>query len=424
MAGLKKVQRLFIALPLAAGLAFPTPQTCRGGSEAATVYSDRIPDEALFCPLAGKVRRLSDAFSGRPLVIFLTTIDQGVNTTLGRYLAERQTELGPWFSWAGILVGKAQREEVEALRSNSPLRLEHCYHDADGEWWRTFKVDTLPAAVVINEDGYIIGRFDSHPEGETSALGALLEGAARACNLRGRRVHDFRLPEAGTGRKRSLLDVTGESYTMLFFLQTSCAACFQELEILSRVRNRYQDRVDLVTIFHDSDDGERVGGYLAAAGITPDCALTDPEFVQKGRYLFQSVPLLIVIGPDGNVEFARKGYRSRDAWALATELDGIFWESSGESSPTPFLEARRIHREALEYLESGNAEMAALHWERSLELFSGAYTLHAHLGDAYRELGRRRDAAREYARYLASQPGAYDLATIRTRIKSLAESSP
>lgn len=424
MAGQKRVQFLLTAVLLAAGLAFYAPEICRGGPGAPTVYSDRLPEDALFCPLAGKVRRLSEALSGRPLVVFLTTIEQGADTAFGRYLADRQMELGPWFSWAGVLVGKARREEVMALKSNSPLRLENCYHDTEGKWWRAFKVGTLPAAVVINEDGYIIGRFESFPESDTLALGALLESAARACNLKGRRVHDFRLPEAGTGRKRSLLDVTGESYTMLFFLQTSCAACFQELEILARVRNRYRDRVDLVTIFHDSDEGQRVAGHLDEAGITPDCALTDPVLAQQGRYLFQSVPLLIVVGPDGNVYFSRKGYRSRDALDLATELDGIFWERTEETSPTPFMEARRIHREALEYLDSGNAEMAALYWERSLELFPGAYTLHAHLADAYRELGRSRDAAREYARYLASQPGAYDLATIRTRIRSLADISP
>lgn len=392
--------------------------------ESVGTYTDQMPGDSLFCPLAGKERRLNDALSGRPLVVFLTDIHYGVNNPLGEKLAELQKEYGPWFSWAGVLIGEADREEIEKVRAASPLRFESCFHDVEGRWWQSLGLGVLPSAVVVNEDGYVLGRFGSTEEGSIERLSFLLEESARSCNLRGRDVIDFRLPEAGTERLPSLLDVAEKDFTMIFFLQTSCPPCFRELKLLDRVRNRYGDRVGLVTIFHNSEEDGLIESYLAGSGVSPDYVLADPVFSQRLVYRVTAVPLLLVVGPEGRIIFSRKGFESLDAWSLAADLDVIFWDSSAYSSATPFGEARRIHGEALQFLADGRTDLAAQYWERALELFPPASSLYRLLADAYRTLGRNKDAARAYSRYLSEQPRAYDLTTVKGEIRSLIEASP
>ncbi|MFC1657100.1 tetratricopeptide repeat protein [Candidatus Moduliflexota bacterium] len=122
--------------------------------------------------------------------------------------------------------------------------------------------------------------------------------------------------------------------------------------------------------------------------------------------------------------FSRKGFQNLDAWSLAADLDGIFWDSSVLFPATPFSEARRIHGEALQFLSDGKTDLAAQYWERALEIFPTASTLHRRLADVYRSLGRKKDAARAYSRYLSEHPGAYDLGTVKGELRSLIESSP
>jgi tetratricopeptide (TPR) repeat protein len=211
---------------------------------------------------------------------------------------------------------------------------------------------------------------------------------------------------------------------MFYFLQTSCVPCFRELQVLERIRDRYRDSAGLVAIFHDTGGGKVISDYLLSIGIEPDFILTDPDFLNRRHYDFQSLPVLIVAGPDGKIVFTRKGFRSGEARPLANDLDSLFRENTGGDTRTPFKEARRIHGEALEYYDSGRAGLAAVYWERALEIFPDASSLHACLADAYGLLGRPRDSAREYARYLSARPLAYDRVSIRSRIRAILDSSP
>ena len=211
---------------------------------------------------------------------------------------------------------------------------------------------------------------------------------------------------------------------MLYFLQASCSACLQELKVLDRVRNRYRDRVGLVTVFHDDDEKSAVGSFLSEAGVTPDHVLSDPRFSQRHVYGVEAIPLLLVVGPDGKIVFSRKGFEPADAWALAGDLDGIFLESPPLPPSTSFSEARRIHGEAHQFLKDGRTELAAQYWERALELFPTASALYFHLADAYRSLGRKHDAARAYSRYLSEHPRAYDLGSVKAGLQSLVNPAP
>lgn len=411
-------------LLVAACVLFAFPQSASGGGGTAALYSDHLPENPLFCSFAGSERHLKDVLSGRPLVVFLTDIHHGSDNPLGRHMTELQMEYGPWFTWVGVLVGEAGVEEIKELRSSSRLRLEDCFHDLDGDWWLEFGLGALPGVVVINEDGYILGRFDSFDSQRAHEITSLLGKAARSSNLKGKIAEDFRLPSADSSTYYSLLDVTAGDYTMFYFLQTSCVLCFRELQVLERISDRYRESVGLVAIFHDTGGGKGIGGYLSAAGIEPDFILTDPEFLSRRHYDFLGLPVLLITGPDGKIVFSRKGFRSGDAPSLAIDLDSLFRETSGADVSTPFKEARRIHGEALEYYDSGRTGLAAAYWERALEIFPDAFSLHAFLADAYGVLGRSRDSAREYARYLSSQPLAYDRVAIRSRIRASLDSSP
>jgi hypothetical protein len=420
-----KKRALKTALVLvAASVLGSLPQGISRGGENSGLYTDQLPENPLFCSFAGSQRRLTEALSGRPMVVFLTDIHHRYDNPLGRHLTELQMEYGPWFTWVGVLVGEADAEEVKDLRSTSHLRLEDCFHDSDGDWWREFGLGALPGVVVINEDGYILGRFDSFDSRRAHEITTLLGKTARSGNLKGRALEDFRLPDEESKAYLSLFDVTGRDYTIFYFLQTSCVLCFRELQVLERIRDRYRESVGLVAVFHDTVGGKGITEYLSPVGIEPDFILRDPEFLNRSYYDFQALPVLLVAGPGGKIVFSRKGFRSGDARPLANDLDSLFREDPGAETSTPFQEARRIHGEALEYFDSGRAGLAAVYWERALELFPDASSLHACLADAYGALGRSRDSAREYARYLSAHPLAYDRGSIRSRIRALFDSSP
>ncbi len=385
-----------------------------------SLYRELLPDNPLYCPLAGNERRLTDALEGRPLVVFLTDLEKGYDNPLGTILSDCQSEFGPWFSWAGVMVGEASKSEIEKMKTRSPLSLETCFQDVDGLWWRDLQVGPLPAVVLANEDGYILARYSGADSRQgQDLLPVILERTARAGNLKGKPARDFRLPDPVTGEYFSLFDVSGPEYTTLLFLDSSCDDCLRELRVLERIRRRYPARTSLVTVFHDHPDSGSIGPTLESQAIEPDYVLSDPDMRHAGSYLFESVPVLLLIGPDGRIVLSRKGYRSEDALELAAALDGVLFGSSSNPAVTPFRRARRIAAEGMEFFAQGDYEMAALYWERSLEIFPAAGSVHLPLGEAYRLLGRKRDAARHYGLYLSSGTGGYDLALVKEKLREL-----
>ncbi len=391
------------------------------GGESLPIFAERIPSTPLSCLLMGRESRLSDIQGGRPMVIYFSDVRAGAPASLERFLAEQQAGYAPWFTWVSVLDGRGEAEEIERVLNDSLLRSDQCFHDRDGQWRKALGIEKTPALFFFNEDGYLVRRQEGFQPGDGPGLERTFDRLARAYTLGGGMARDFKLPEIGAGRLLTLLEVARKDYTMLLFLQANCISCLSELRLLELIRNRYRDRVGLVAVFHDPAQDERVRRILDAYQLHPDYILADPGLLQPGGYHFRLVPVLLVIGPDGKIIFSRKGFQSREASPLAAQLDRLFWMRPAADSRSPFQEARRIHDEALQFLSEGKVGMAALYLERILELHPDFYTLHCRVADAYLALGRRKEAARGYARYLAAESQPYDLVQVREKIRSLAE---
>ena len=412
--------RFSISFFLAAALAFLAfSSAARGDSDLLPLFLDRLPGSSLPCALSGGDRRPRDISGDQPLVLYITDREHLLDTPLGSVLAEFQADYWPWFTWAGLLSGQAEVDVVTEARARSPLQFEFCFNDRDGTWIKKMNIARLPAVVIVNADGYISERFHDASESEQERLHTVLEDSALAGRLVGRRARDFRLPSLNENLPLSLLDVAGEEFTALLFLQTNFPAGLSVLGSLENLRDNEWKNLNVVTVFTGGGSGSEIQGYLDRIRATPDSILLDSHNFFSSQYHIRSIPTLVIIGPEGRVIFTRRGYRQSEGESLSAVLSNLFVGALGNSPETPFTGAGRIHREAVEYLADGNPSMAALYWERILEIYPAAQTIHCSLGDAYGDLGRSRDAAREYARCISSQIVPDEISDISLKIRSL-----
>jgi tetratricopeptide (TPR) repeat protein len=305
------------------------------------------------------------------------------------------------------------------MHSQSPFRFERCFGDRGEKVWTSLGLDTFPALVLVNEEGFIVGRYEDADDLTRARIVKIVERMARSGNLEGKPVRDFKLPELNSGKLFSLLDVVEKKYTMLLFLHTGSPACLRQLQLLQSIRERYPDLVSLVAIFQEDTEGALVGDYLAHHDVQPDFVLLDPRLRQTRSYSFGYVPVLLVAGPDGTIMLSRKGFQPERSWYFAGEIDSFFQKKSMDAAGSSFTESRRIHDEARQYLSEGRTEMALMFLERILELSPGLSTTHSLIGDAYGALGQQRKAARHYGLYVAANPEAYDLARVKEKLRAL-----
>jgi tetratricopeptide (TPR) repeat protein len=410
-----------VLLVILMGIAVSRPSRA---AEELPIFEERIPDTSVYCSLVDRQRELRDSLAGRPAVIFLSDVKHGTDNPLGELLAMIQDEYFYWFTWAGLLVGPATPEQRALVHSRSPLRLEHCFNDSEGKIWGTLGMKSLPALLLVNENGYIVRKVENYSAGKSHEVIGNIDELARSSSLKGRPLRDFRLPEMGSGRLTTLLDVAGKDYIFLIFLRTKSARCLNELQMLQHIRDKYRDEATLVAVFQDRSPMEDIRTYLDTYGIKPDFVLHDPRLRQAKSYSFNSVPVLLVGGPDGKVLFSQKGYEPERSWYLASDLDRIFADKKEHVTDTSLLEARRLYTEVLQHLEVGRTEAALSLLESILELKPELTTVHRLIADSQLDLGKQREAARHYGKYISANPHAYDLPQVRDILRSLSGEQP
>lgn len=390
------------------------------GTDELPIFIERLPDSWTYCALTDKKSKLLESLSGRPASVFVTDISHGAGNPLGLLVAELQQEYFFWFTWAGLLVGEAGPEDLGALHARSPFRFERCFTDPGGEVMRELGVSSLPTLVLVNEDGYVVDRIEADDAAREPAIMAEVNSLVRSSMLKGRQARDFKLPELRTGDLMTFLDVARKDYTMFLYLHSGSPRCLKGLQALSHLRDRNEESTALVAIFQEPTPTPSIQAILDDAAIEPDVALWDPRAARKDTYRSRYLPVLLIAGRDGTIVYARKGFEPDETRDLIAELEGLLRQGGGEGGQTSFQEARRIYGEALQYLDEGETEMALMFLRRVLDLAPGLSSVHCLAGDACRDLGREREAARHYGRCLAADPRAYDLPEIREKLRSLA----
>lgn len=390
-------------------------------AEEISIFRERLPAISIECDLAGDTGNLRDSLTGRPVVIFVTNVHHGTDNPLGRFLAMVQEEYFYWFNWSGLLVGPAAPGEIERIYSSSPFRIERCLRDKEENVWHTLDLKSLPALLLVNEEGYIVRKVENYSTAKSHEIISFVDDLIRSSDLEGKAARDFKLPDTETGKLTSLLDVAGKKFTFLIFLRTKSARSLNELQMLQHIRNTYKDEVTLVAIFQDPSTEEEIWNYLDTYEVTPDFTLHDPRMHQAQSYSFHHVPVLLVVGPDGKIILEQKGYEPAKSWYLTTELDSLFKEKKKAATGDSLLRARQVYTEAIEYLEEEEASMGLVMFNRVLEIQPGLSTVHRMIADTQLFLGNKREAAQHYSRYISANPQAYDLPQVKRKLRTLAE---
>ncbi len=415
-------KRMFLAVLLLCAAVPVTEIPARADPKDLPILADRLPSRKIPCPLTGEEHQPSEVLAGKASLLFFTDVSSGVHKGgLPRFLAEMQTEYAPWLSWVGVLVGRATAEDIRKLHEASPLRFSECMNDQNGSWKAAFGLTSLPAAVFVNEEGYVVRRQYGFRVEDGPEITRDIERLIGAGKLAGKAAHDFKLREVGTDAERTLADLVDRDYTIFLSLRSDCTSCREELEELKLFRDRNKEQVSLVVVYHDQVEDSPAAVGAEGGGDPPDHELWDPGLSYAERYSVSGVPFVLVTDRGGRVALARAGFSPNTAGEITSELDRLVGSPPARSADdTAFAELCRIRKEALAFLDDGKAGMAALFLERAIEINPEFFTLQSLLADTYLRIGKRREAIQAYTRYLLADPLACDRGKIERRIKVLA----
>jgi hypothetical protein len=370
---------------------------------------------------------LGTALAGRPAVVLLVEAAAAQADALDRAAAALQRDYGPWFSWVGVLSGDFTAADVERVRAGSQVRLERLYLDGAGALRAGLHIARLPALLLVDGDGAVhqACAADSGTE-QLGRAAETLRDIAAGSRRRHAGFEDFRLPRVGGTDLVSFLDVAGRESTMVSFIHSNCLPCARQLEVLDYARDRHAGQVSFVVVFLDDAPDTRIRGFVAAAGVTPDFVLRDPELRLARRYAIEAVPAMFVVDADGRIVLSRTGYREEDRDGFYRDLDTALNSCalSAMAQQVALGEARRIHQEACAFMREGKPEFALLYQERIREMLPEYPSVHLRIAEAAIAAGNRELALRSLARYLAAQPQTYDSPQVREMIAGMLDPGP
>jgi peroxiredoxin len=101
-------------------------------------------------------------------------------------------------------------------------------------------------------------------------------------------------------------------------MQTSCAACRQELLALKDLRGKYPE-LKVVAISVDSGNPARVARYREHFGFDFPF-VHDPDFKTPELFGFSFTPALVLVAKDGTIGLLKGGYRPGDEVELERKI--------------------------------------------------------------------------------------------------------
>ncbi len=127
----------------------------------------------------------------------------------------------------------------------------------------------------------------------------------------------FTLPALGGG-EISLPGDAGGLPVLLAFFRVSCDTCDVAFPYMNRLRDAYQDGWHLWAISQDTP--ERSAAYRDRFSITAPVLIDDPALTVSRAYDPPSTPTLVLIGPNGRVEYVSEGFAKDDLNEISARL--------------------------------------------------------------------------------------------------------
>jgi peroxiredoxin len=127
----------------------------------------------------------------------------------------------------------------------------------------------------------------------------------------------FRLPSLDGGSLSQPGDAGGLPLLLAFF-RVSCDTCDVAFPYINRLQTAYPAGWRLWAISQDS--AERTLGYRHRFAITCPVLIDDPALAVSRAYDPPSTPTLVLIGPDGSVEYVSEGFAKDDLNEISARL--------------------------------------------------------------------------------------------------------
>lgn len=152
----------------------------------------------------------------------------------------------------------------------------------------------------------------------------------------------FDLPALGAESDHiALADLTTAGPALLAFFKNSCPVCRLSFPVWGELAHRYGDAMAVVAVAQDPL--AKAGPWLEETGFQAPVVDDSDDFAASSAYGLDTVPTLVLVGPDGQVLAVSEGWdRDRaNEWDLElAELTGL--PSAGPvSTPSDGLPAYR-----------------------------------------------------------------------------------
>ncbi len=126
-------------------------------------------------------------------------------------------------------------------------------------------------------------------------------------------------------------DLTGRTWflnaeltrpVVLVFFATWCDPCRAEVPLMIDIHKRFGDKVSFLCLVEDPENADKVRSLATGLNI-PYPMLIDEGQKIMARYGIETLPATLLVGTDGRIHSAFKGFGPEEAKALAQTLDRL-----------------------------------------------------------------------------------------------------
>lgn len=154
----------------------------------------------------------------------------------------------------------------------------------------------------------------AEPDGSMAIVSLYQPPPQPPYSLLGAKAPEFRLDTPG-GDTVELADLRNENVVLLEFWSTSCRFCVEAMPELEAIHDRLAERGLAYYAINVGEAADDVAAFLEARGVDAP-TLIDDNAEATTAYNVGPIPLILLVGKDGEVQFAQEGYAAGSEEAI------------------------------------------------------------------------------------------------------------